>query len=138
MAMIRILLDTNAYAAFKRGNADAVEILRHADQIGISVIMIGELLAGFAAGSHEVRNQLELDAFLNSPRVNIIPVDQETTRHYAQIYKQLRQKGRPIPDNDMWIASTAFQHRHVVFTYDKHFSQIDGLPIASKLADMFP
>ncbi len=136
--MIRILLDTNAYVAFKRGNADAVEILRHADQIGISVIMIGELLAGFAAGSHKVRNQLELDAFLNSPRVNIISVDQETTRYYAQIYKQLRQKGRPIPDNDMWIASTAFQHRYVVFTYDKHFSQIDGLPIASKLADMFP
>jgi len=138
MAMICILLDTNAYVAFKRGNADAVEILRHADQIGISVIMMGELLAGFAAGSHEVRNQSELDAFLNSPRVNIIPVDQETTRHYAKIYKQLRQKGRPIPDNDMWIAATALQHRYVVFTYDKHFSRIDSLQVASKLDDMLP
>ena len=136
--MICILLDTNAYVAFKRGNADAVEILRHADQIGISVIMMGELLAGFAAGSHEVRNQSELDAFLNSPRVNIIPVDQETTRHYAKIYKQLRQKGRPIPDNDMWIAATALQHRYVVFTYDKHFSRIDSLQVASKLDDMLP
>ena len=136
--MIRILLDTNAYTAFKRGNADAVETLRRVDQIGISVIVMGELLAGFAAGSHEIRNRFELDAFLNSPRVNIIPVDQETTRHYANIYKQLRQKGRPIPDNDMWIAATALQHCCAVYTYDKHFSQIDGLPVASKLADIFP
>ena len=55
-------------------------------------MVLGELLAGFAAGKQEDRNRIELDAFLDSPRVTIIPVDRDTTRFYASIYKQLREK----------------------------------------------
>lgn len=50
-------------------------------------MVLGELLAGFAAGKQEDRNRIELDAFLDSPRVAIIPVDRDTTRFYASIYK---------------------------------------------------
>ena len=95
--MIRILLDTNAYVAFKQGDKDAVEVLRHADKIGISVIVLGELFAGFATGNREAHNRIELDSFLDSSRVEVISVNLETTRYYASIYKRLRQKGRPIP-----------------------------------------
>ena len=136
--MIRILLDTNAYVAFKQGEKDAVEILRRVDRVGISVVVLGELLGGFAAGKREDRNRIELDAFLDSPRVNIVPVNRDTTRYYASIYKQLREKGKPIPSNDMWIAAAALQHEYIVFTYDKHFGQIDGLLVGSKLEDFFP
>ena len=136
--MIRILLDTNAYVAFKQGEKDAVETLRHVDRIGISVVVLGELLAGFAAGKRQDYNQIELNVFLDSPRVTIIPVDRDTTRFYASIYKQLREKGKPVPTNDMWIAASALQHEHFVFTYDKHFGQISGLLVGSKLEDFFP
>ena len=136
--MIRILLDTNAYVAFKQGEKAVVETLQRVDQIGVSVIVLGELLGGFAAGKREDRNRIELDAFLDSPRVDVVPVNRDTTRYYASLYKQLREKGKPIPSNDMWIAATALQYEYIIFTYDKHFGQISGLLVGSKLEDFFP
>jgi tRNA(fMet)-specific endonuclease VapC len=64
VAVRNILLDTNAYAAFKRGAPDAVEIIRHVPLIGISSIVLGELLGGFAAGTRETANRQELDLSL--------------------------------------------------------------------------
>lgn len=76
--MRHILVDTNAYAAFKRGDTEAVEVLRHADQIGISTVVLGELLSGFAAGRRETENRRELGAFLDSARVRLLPVEADT------------------------------------------------------------
>lgn len=53
MALKNILLDTNAYSAFKRGDSEPIEILRRAETIGISAVVLGELLSGFAAGARE-------------------------------------------------------------------------------------
>jgi predicted nucleic acid-binding protein len=83
VAVIRIFLDTNAYAAFKKGDADTAQVIRYADIIGVSVVVLGELLAGFTGGTKEKVNRRELDAFLDSPRVRVYPVDAETTAHYA-------------------------------------------------------
>ncbi len=102
-----ILLDTNAYAAFKRGDEDAVEIIRHAPRIGISVVVLGELLAGFAAGTREATNRRELQQFLRSDRVLVLTVDGDTAQRYSVVYLNLRRKGRPIPTNDLWIAASA-------------------------------
>lgn len=66
---MRVLVDTNAYAAFKGGDPETVDVLRMADEIHLSVIVLGELLAGFAAGTQERRNRRELAAFMDSPRV---------------------------------------------------------------------
>ena len=125
--MIRVFLDTNAYTAFKNGDKDTVQVIRYADIVGISVVVLGELLAGFAVGTKERTNRRELDAFLDSPRVRIHPVDAETTAHYALIYRQLKRKGRPIPTNDLWIAAGCMQQGFRLLTADKHFSEIDGL-----------
>ena len=48
MAVRDILLDTNAYAAFKRGLLEAVEVIAHAPRIGINCIVLGDLLKGSA------------------------------------------------------------------------------------------
>lgn len=125
--MKNILLDTNAYAAFKNGAKAAIEIIRMAEKIGISTIVMGELLAGFIIGSKEEKNRKELSEFLCSPRVTLLMADNETSEYYARLFHQLRQKGQPIPTNDLWIAATAMQHGYAVFTYDKHFSNIENL-----------
>ena len=125
--MIRVFLDTNAYTAFKKGDEDTVQVIRYAEIVGISVVVLGELLAGFAVGTKERTNRHELDAFLDSPRVRIYPVDDDTTAHYASIYRQLKRKGRPIPTNDLWIAAGCMQQGFRLLTADKHFSEIDGL-----------
>ncbi len=85
MGIDKILIDTNAYASFKRGDMTAVEIIRYSHFIGINSIVLGELLSGFAVGNQESLNRLELETFLKSPRVKILAVDHETAEHYADI-----------------------------------------------------
>ncbi|HWM93463.1 MAG TPA: hypothetical protein VN493_22065 [Thermoanaerobaculia bacterium] len=51
MALKGVLLDTNAYAAFREGVPEAVEIIRHAPFVGLNSVILGELLGGFAAGT---------------------------------------------------------------------------------------
>ncbi|HEY4572503.1 MAG TPA: PIN domain-containing protein [Thermoanaerobaculia bacterium] len=36
-------------------------------------------------------------------------------------------KGRPIPENDIWIAASARQHGLTLATRDGHFDDVDGL-----------
>jgi len=130
--MKRILIDTNFYAAFKKNEAEAANLLRKVEYIGVNTIILGELLAGFRCGSRERQNREELDQFLDSARVELISVDEETAEFYAQVFAELRQKGRPIPSNDLWLAASALQHGLALATYDNHFSQITGLLLAIK------
>ncbi len=127
--MRRLLIDTNIYSHALRGDKDVVEILRRADEIGISVVSIGELLAGFKGGGKEQRNREELGAFLDSPRVVVYPVGEDTSEFYAEILHNLRRMGRPVPTNDIWIAASAFQNGLMLFTKDEHFKNIPGLAL---------
>lgn len=136
--MKRLLLDTNTYVAFKRGDDDAVELLRLADEVHVSTVVLGELLAGFAAGSRERRNREELTAFLDSPRVSIDAVDEGTADSYGRVFALLRRKGRPIPTNDLWIAATALQHGLVLATRADRFAAIEGLATAKTPSELLP
>lgn len=134
--MTTILLDTNAYTAFKQGRADALDIVQRAAGIAISSVVLGELCAGFAVGSREVRNRAELQQFLAAARVVVLPVDEQTAQYDATVYKGLKSKGRPIPTNDMWIAAIALQHSFAVFTYDGHFKYVDGITAGVTVAEL--
>ena len=128
--MKRIIIDTNFYTAFKKKEAAAVDLLKRVEYIGVNTIILGELLAGFRCGTKERQNRHELDQFLDSPRVATIAVDEETAEFYAQVFAELRQKGRPIPSNDLWLAASALQHGLALATYDDHFSHISGILLA--------
>lgn len=130
-----LLLDTNAYAAFKLGNADAVAIIRSVPRIVLTPVVLGELRGGFAAGSKDAQNLAELAGFLASPRVEVVLVDESTAERYAGIFAALRRAGTPIPTNDMWIAASALQHNLRLFTFDAHFRGVPGLQIGTTPAD---
>ncbi len=127
--MRKLLIDTNIYSFALRGDANTINILKKAREIGISTISIGELLSGFKGGGKEAENREELEEFLDSPRVNIYAVDEETAEFYADIIDNLRKQGTPIPTNDIWIAATTFQHGLKLYTKDNHFSNVPGLPM---------
>ena len=125
--MKRFLVDTNIYSYALRGDAPIINILQQADIIGFTSISIGELLSGFKGGSREKENREELDSFLDSPRVTVYLVDENTAEYYAEILCNLREIGSPIPTNDIWIAACAFQHGLKLFSRDTHFEKIRGL-----------
>jgi predicted nucleic acid-binding protein len=133
-----ILIDTNAYSAFKRGDADIIEVLAWADRVLVNSVVLGELLAGFAAGMQEARNRAELARFLDSPRVLSVPVSAQTADCYALVYAGLRRKGQPIPSNDLWIAASALETGAALLSRDAHFRHVEGLRCGARLADFLP
>jgi tRNA(fMet)-specific endonuclease VapC len=129
----RIIIDTNFYVAFKKRDDAAVLTLKKADYIAVNTVILGELLAGFRCGTREERNREELDLFFDSPRVDLLSVDDATAEFYAQIFADLKQKGRPIPTNDLWLAASAMQYGLALATCDDHFTSISGLLLVNKL-----
>ncbi|MEA2165875.1 MAG: tRNA(fMet)-specific endonuclease VapC [Thermoanaerobaculia bacterium] len=122
--MSRYCLDTSAYSHFKRGDSQIVELVDRAEWIGIPTIVLGELRVGFLLGGRLVANEGELREFLASPVVEVVGVDQEAARHYANIVIDLRRAGTPIPTNDIWIAAVTAREGGLVLSYDDHFKKI--------------
>ena len=133
-----ILIDTNAFTAFMRGDRDAVEAIAHAEQLYLNSTVLGELLAGFAAGTREAKSRSELARFLESPRVDVLDVTADTADSYALVYVGLRRKGQPIPTNDLWIAASALEHGAALLSFDAHFAHVDGLRVGCRMADFLP
>lgn len=133
-----ISLDTNAYAAFKRGDEQIVSVLQHAPSIIVCTTVLGELLGGFAAGQRESTNRTELTLFINAPRVKVVPSTAATADLYALVYAALRRKGQPIPTNDLWIAASSLEYGAALLTLDAHFQNIDGLRAGARLENFIP
>jgi len=125
--MKNLLIDTNIYTYAFNGVAEVIKVLQRAQKISICTITIGELLSGFKAGSKENTNRAELEEFLDSPRVQLLVLDEETAEFYAEIQNALKKKGKPIPTNDIWIASIALQYGLKLYTNDQHFKFVPGL-----------
>lgn len=119
-----VLVDTNAYVAFLRREPEVV--VARADLLYLNSIVLGELLAGFTAGTRETSNRAQLSRFLASARVAILSVTDETADRYLLVYASLRRKGQPIPTNDLWIAASATECGIALLTLDAHFSRAQG------------
>lgn len=122
----RVLLDTSAAAALLRGDPGVGEALKASDEVYTSIVVVGELLYGARHSKNAASNLEHVAAF--AAAIVVLPADEETADVYARIKQTLRTKGRPIPDNDLWIAATAIQHRLALMNRDAHFDEIDELP----------
>ena len=127
--MSALVIDTNVYSGFLRGDDRAVRALRAAHEIHLPLVALAELLAGFAAGTRTARNREELARFMASPRVHLLLPDAKTADHYADVFAALRRQGTPIPANDLCIAALARQHRVPLFSFDDHFGTVPGLAL---------
>src|SRR5712691_13545189 len=101
--MSRYCLDTSAYSNLKRGHATLVDLVDRAEWIGVPVIVLGELHAGFERGARRERNEAELEEFLAQPVVEELSVDHEVARIFGSILGGLRRRGTPLPTNYIWI-----------------------------------
>ena len=121
---MKMAIDTNRYRDFCEGIGAVVNMFRHADRIYVPFTVLAELRAGFACGTLSRKNEAVLSMFLNRPRVVCCFADEQTSFHYARIYRQLREKGTPIPTNDIWLAALVVQHNLLLYSRDRHFDHL--------------
>ena len=124
---MRLLLDSNAYSLLMRGHEQLAELVRRAEEVLLSAIVVGELMYGFRRGSYFERNAADLRSFLDSPYVSFVDVGPVTADRYSRIAAALRSKGRPIPTNDVWIAAHAMETGADLVSADGHFEHVDGI-----------
>lgn len=121
---MKIALDSNAYSDSARGNPKLVQLLQSVDEIFLPIIVVAELRAGFMYGTQSTANESKLIQFLDSERVSILHINEQTTHHYARLFAFLRAQGTPVPTNDLWIAALVLQHDLPLATQDAHFKKI--------------
>ena len=123
----RALVDTNIVIAVFAGDPAAMESLEDKTAVYLCVPVIGELRYGALASARVEQNLARLDEF--SKVVEVLPCDSETAVCYSAVKFDLRKKGRPIPENDVWIAGIAVQHGLTLVSRDSHFQEIEGLDL---------
>jgi tRNA(fMet)-specific endonuclease VapC len=123
----RVLLDTNIVIALFAGEAAVEKRLSQTDAVFLPSIVLGELYFGARKSGKVEVNLTRIEDFAISN--SVLTCDSETAKVYGLIKSILQAKGRPIPENDIWIAAVAQQHRLTLVTRDTHFDQIDDLNI---------
>lgn len=123
----RFLLDTNVIIALFARDPMIHERLSNASEVFIPCIVIGELYFGSYKSLKVQENLNRIDEFALSNTV--LPCDIETAKKYGDIKNRLKEKGQPIPENDIWIAAIAQQYALTVVTKDAHFKLVENLKI---------
>ncbi len=126
---MKFVLDTSAYSAFNRGDVRLRPWFSADREIITPLVVLGELRAGFATGNRRDENERLLQRFLDTPTVTTVTITDTTTRLFAATYLGLRQAGKPIGTNDIWIAALALEHDAPLLTLDADFSNITRLSL---------
>jgi tRNA(fMet)-specific endonuclease VapC len=121
----KFLLDTNIVIALFANEAKVLQNLQGATDVFLSIIVLGELYYGANHSAKVAQNVATINSL--SARVALLPCDLITSQFYGDVKNDLRSKGQPIPENDIWIAATALQHNLTLVTRDSHFQNVTGL-----------
>lgn len=120
-----MILDTNAVSAILSGDARIELLLSPFDRHHLPVVVIAEYQYGMIGSN--LRRRLEAGFRLLESQSIVLDCERETADWYSAVRHELRVKGRPIPENDLWIAALARQHTLEIVSRDPHFDQVDGV-----------
>lgn len=128
---IRYLLDTNICIYIAKHNPAAVRARFEqlsADILAISVITLGELQHG--AEKSQARSKALAALKQLQSVIQVQPVTEAVAQHYGQIRSAIERRGRPIGNNDLWIAAHARAEGWVLVTNnEREFSRVEGLEV---------
>ena len=121
----RFLLDTNTVIALMEGDGGLLASLDRADEGLVPAVVLGELFFGAAKSGRPTENAARVERFASETA--IVTSDLEVAREYGLLKQRLKSKGRPIPENDIWIAAAAKRYGMILVTRDRHFEQVEEL-----------
>ncbi len=123
----KFLLDTNVVIALFDGDAHIIERINQSEEVYIPVFVLGELFYGAYKSTKQVQNLKQIEDFQN--KLDILECDKLTAKFYGEIKNDLRKKGKPIPENDIWISALAVQHHLTIISRDKHFENVKKITL---------
>lgn len=121
----RVALDSNIAIDILRGDQITLKFLQTFDTVYLPATVRGELLYGLFKSSRRVKQEPRLRAFLRACKP--LNCNQLVAEEYATIKLQLKNDGKPIPENDIWIAAISNVNQIPLLTRDKHFDYIKHL-----------
>ena len=119
-----MILDTNAVSALFVGDSALGELLTIDQRHHLPVVVIGEYQYGLLRSRYRQQLEALLETLIRESIV--LPVDKTTAETYPLVREDLRSKGRPIPENDIWISALARQYNQPVVSRDEHFRPCAG------------
>ncbi len=119
------LLDTNIIIGLFADEEAVKNNFAQADAVFIPSIVAGELNYGARKSARTTKNLERIDELVAESAVLVCDV--ETAQYYGEVKNKLRLKGRPLPENDIWIAALALQYNLTLVTRDTHFQEIKNL-----------
>jgi predicted nucleic acid-binding protein len=121
----RGLLDTSVFIASESGRA--LDVSRMPAETAASVVTLAELQAGVLAAVDTATRARRLATLDVLSDMEVIPIDENAARAWAELRVHLADKGRRVNVNDLWIAATALSRGLPVVTQDNDFDPVDGI-----------
>lgn len=122
-----IALDTTVAIAILNGRRDVALWSRGFDAIWLPVPVLGELHFGAANSGKPEKNLRRVDEL--AARCMVLTLGGATARVYSTLRLDLKRKGKPIPENDLWIASVCVENDIPLATTDGHFHAVNALKV---------
>jgi predicted nucleic acid-binding protein len=121
----RGLLDTSVFIADESGRA--LDASRMPAEVAASVVTLAELYAGVLAAADTATRARRMATLDSLSDIEVIPIDEDAARVWAQLRVHLADAGRRVNVNDLWIAASAASRGLPVVTQDNDFDPLDGL-----------
>ncbi|MEO4048765.1 type II toxin-antitoxin system VapC family toxin [Pseudomonas sp. CAU 1711] len=128
---VRYLLDTNICIYIAKHNPPEVRerFAQHAaNELAMSVVTLGELRYGAEKSQQRERALASIETL--SQLIAPAPLSEATAEHYGQIRAELQKQGRPIGNNDLWLAAQARAEGWILVTNnEREFVRVPGLQV---------
>ena len=124
----KLLLDTNIVIELFRGNQVVVAMLDRQEKVYLPTAALGELYLGAYRSVNVPKKLQQIKSILEN--CIVLYTDAITADKYAIIKTALLKKGKPIPENDIWIAATAMHYKIPLYTFDGHFKEVEEIVLA--------
>ncbi len=129
-----LAIDTNVAIDYLKGKGHVTSIIQKQSHIYIPSIVLGELYVGAHRSNDFDGKMAEVKELLAN--CTLLHINHPIIEKYAFIKAELLNKGRPIPENDIWIAAIVLQHDLALYTFDKHFHEVVGLQLFNPLSSI--
>ena len=119
------LLDTSVMIAVESGRP--VDYAAIPLQQFVCSISLGELYFGVHAAPNAETRAARVSTLESIASLNALPVNAAAAAHWGRLRFRLKEEGRRINVNDLWIAAIALAHGMPVITQDDDFTILSDL-----------